>query len=92
MTTMPLASARAQLSKLVDDAVTTHERIEITRNGTRAAVILAADDYDALMETLDILSDPDTMADIAEAERDIRAGNTVGLDEVLAGMRASSEQ
>ena len=41
MTTVPLAKARAQLSKLVDDAVATHVRTEITRNGARAAVLLS---------------------------------------------------
>ena len=64
MTTMPLAEARAQLSKLVDEAVRTHERVEVTRNGRRAAVIMSADDYDSLMETLDILSDAAAMAEI----------------------------
>jgi prevent-host-death family protein len=68
MLTLPLAEARAQLSKLVDEAVRTHERIEVTKNGRRAAVILSADDYDSLMETLDILGDTEAMAAIREAE------------------------
>jgi antitoxin YefM len=68
MLTLPLAEARAQLSKLVDEAVRTHERIEVTKNGRRAAVILSADDYDSLMETLDILGDAEAMAAIREAE------------------------
>lgn len=67
MTMVPLAEARAQLSKLVDDAIRTHERVEVTRNGRRAAVIMSADDYDTMMETLDILGDAATMADICEA-------------------------
>ena len=48
MTMLPIADARAQLSKLVDEASTTHERIEITKNGRRAAVLMGADDYDAM--------------------------------------------
>lgn len=68
MLTLPLAEARAQLSKLVDEAVRTHERIEVTKNGRRAAVILSADDYDSLIETLDILGDAEAMAAIREAE------------------------
>ena len=61
MTTLPLADARANLSKLIEDASTTHERIEITKNGRRAAVLLGADDYDALHETIAVLSDPDLL-------------------------------
>jgi prevent-host-death family protein len=40
LNTLPLAEARAQLSKLVEEASATHERIEITKNGHRAAVLL----------------------------------------------------
>jgi len=68
MITLPLAEVRAQLSKLVDDAVRTHERVEITKNGRRAAVILSCDDFDSLLETLEILGDSVTMAAIRAAE------------------------
>ena len=50
MITIPLAEARANLSRLVEEAMVTHERIVVTRNGRRAAVILSADDFDAIME------------------------------------------
>jgi antitoxin YefM len=63
MSTLPLAAARAQLSKLVEEASSTHERFEITRNGKRAAVLLGADDYDALRETIAVLSDSDLLRD-----------------------------
>ena len=59
MTTLPIADARAQLSRLVDEASTTHERIEITKNGHRAAVLMGVDDYDAMRETIAVLSDQD---------------------------------
>jgi prevent-host-death family protein len=49
---------------------TTHERVEVMKNGRRAAVILSADDYDSLMETLDILSDAEAMVEIRQAEVD----------------------
>ncbi len=88
MTTVPLAEARAQLSKLVDEAIRTHQRVEVTKNGRRAAVILSADDYDSLMETLDILGDAHTMAEIRQAEADIAAGNVSTLDEVVAEMKS----
>ena len=57
MTTLPIADARAQFSKLVDEASSTHERIEITKNGHRAAVLMGADDYDAMRESIAVLSD-----------------------------------
>ena len=88
MITVPLAEARARLSKLVDDAVRTHERIEVTKNGRRAAVIMSADDYDSLIETLDILGDAEAMAEVRNADADVAAGKTSTLDEVEAEMRS----
>ncbi len=89
MTTLPLAEVRANLSRLVDDAVRTHQRIEVTRQGRRAAVILSADDYDSIMETLAILSDQDLMHDIRAAEADAERGEVFTLDEVTEEMRAA---
>jgi prevent-host-death family protein len=88
MTTIPLSDARARLSELVEEAVRTHERVEITRNGRRAAVLMSADDFDSLMETLDILADPEAMRDIEIARRDFREGKFYTLEEVTAEMQA----
>jgi antitoxin YefM len=46
------------LSKLIDQASSTSERFEITKNGRRTAVLLGADDYDAMRETIEVLSEP----------------------------------
>jgi prevent-host-death family protein len=88
MTTLPLAEARANLSKLIESAVRTHERFEVTRNGERAAVLLSADDYDSLLETLDILSSPDEMAAIRAGLDDLESGDVSTLDEVRAALEA----
>ena len=88
MTTLPLAEVRAKLSKLVDEAVRTHQRIEVTRQGRRAAVILSADDYDSIMETLAILSDQELMHDIRAAEAEAERGEIFTIDEVTEEMRA----
>lgn len=89
MTTLPLAEVRANLSKLVDEAVRTHERIEVTRQGRRAAVILSADDYDSIMETLAILSDQELMREVRAAEEEAAGGQMFTLDEVTEEMRAA---
>lgn len=89
MSTLPLAEVRANLSKLVDEAIRTHERIEVTRQGRRAAVILSADDYDSIMESLAILSDPELMREIADAETAAGRGEVFTLDEVTEEMRAA---
>ena len=86
MTTLSLADARANLSKLVESAVTTHERFEVTRNGDRAVVVLSAEDYDALLETVDVLSRPEEVQALKEGLDDLAAGLTSPLDEVRSAM------
>jgi antitoxin YefM len=89
MSTLPLAEVRANLSKLVDEAVRTHQRIEVTRQGRRAVVILSADDFDSIMETLAILSDQELMRDVRAAEAEAEDGQIHTLDEVTEEMRAA---
>jgi prevent-host-death family protein len=89
MMTLSVAEARATFSKIVDAASSTHERYEVTRNGRRAAVLLGADDFDALLETLAILGDPALMESIREGISDRDSGLTLGADDVAAAMRAA---
>ena len=76
------------MSKLVESAVTTHERFEVTRNGDRVAVLLGADDYDSLLETLDILSNPDEVEAVRAGLAELDAGETSTADEVGAALAA----
>lgn len=68
METTSLADAKNRLSELVAAVEGTWERILITKNGKPAAVLIAPDDLESLLETLDVLSDPETMAAIKEAK------------------------
>jgi len=86
MMTLSIAEARASFSKIVDAAETTHERFDVTRNGRRAAVLLGADDFDALLETVDILGDGELVAAIAAGMGELQAGETVEADDVRAAM------
>lgn len=88
MTTLPIAEVRANLSKLVDEAERTHQRVEVTKNGRRAAVLLSADDYDSLIETLEILGDAEAIAAIREADS-LPEDQWIPGEVVQADMRAA---
>ncbi len=87
MTVLPLAEVRMHLSQIVDEASSTHERVTVTRNGRPAAVLLGTDDYEALMETLDILADSSLVAAITEADHEMAAGDWADEAEVREAMR-----
>ena len=88
MSTLSVADARARFSRLIDSAVTTHERFDVTRNGDRVAVLLSADDYDALVETIDILSHPDEVAALRAGIAELEAGDVSTEGEVREAMIA----
>jgi prevent-host-death family protein len=87
MTTISLAEARAQLSKLVEGASATHERYEITRNGQRAAVLLGADDYDSLQETISVLSDSTMLLEHLEGLDALDRGDVLNVEQLADRMR-----
>ncbi len=80
--TVPFTEARSRLSELVDEVEARHEHLVITRNGRPAAVVLSADEYEALEETLEILEDPETLGALGESEKDVRSGRVFSLSEV----------
>lgn len=87
MTTIPVAEARSQLSKLIDEATATHQRFEITRNGHRAAVLLSADDFDTLQDTIAVLSDPTLLAAHQQGQDAIKTGDYLDADQLAHAMR-----
>ena len=95
MQTLPISKAKDRLNELVDEAATTHEHVTITKNGVPAAVLIGADEWEGLQETLFWLSEPGIREDIAEAERDYKNSETLTVDEVrarLAGRRIIGRQ
>ncbi len=81
-----MADARSQLSKLIGEATATHQRFEITRHGRRAAVLLSADDYDTLQDTIAVLSDPTLLAAHSEGQAALEAGDYVDADQLAHAM------
>lgn len=82
MGTISVTEAKARFSAIVDSASTTHQRFEITRNGERVAMIIGADDFDSLIETLEMLSDGNQVRETLEGMRELQEGKSVGSDEM----------
>lgn len=73
---LSIRELRPKLPSVVRDAAATYARYIVTRRGKPEAVILSIDDYESLMETLEILADPRAMAAIRKGQEDIRKGRT----------------
>lgn len=84
MSTKSLAHVKTHFSAVVETVHETRERVVVTRNGEPAVVVMAVEDLESLEETLAILQDQRSMADLAEAEAAIIAGDTVDADALRA--------
>ena len=80
--TVHVRELRAQLSQVIDQVADLREHVILTRRGRPAAVLVPVDEYEALEETAEILSDAETMAAIDEGRRDVKRGETVTLDDL----------
>jgi prevent-host-death family protein len=79
---VPFTEARANLTELLDDVEARHEHLVITRKGRPAAVVVSSEEWEALEETLEILSDPEAMEALRQSDEDVAAGRVHTWDEV----------
>jgi antitoxin YefM len=80
--TLPLANVKSKFSEMVNRVEHTHDRIIVTRNGRPAAVLISPDELASLEDTLEMLSDPEAMAQLEESKRAYRSGDFVTGDEL----------
>ena len=85
--TIPLAEAKKSLSAIVKDVDDKYDRFTITKNGVEKAVILSSDEFEGLMETLDILSHKEEKEAIARAKEQVRKDKTVSLKDFKSRLK-----
>jgi prevent-host-death family protein len=83
--TMPISEVKTRLPELVSGVEEREDEIVVTRNGKPAAVLVNYDEYKRLKETLDILSDPGSMRQIAQSRRFYAKGRRGESFEALFG-------
>jgi prevent-host-death family protein len=84
----PLRHVKDHLSDYVERVNRYSERVMITRNGRPAAMLVNADELRSLEETIEILSDPVTMAEIRQGQAAADAGDVYTLDQVNEAVHA----
>ena len=86
MQTLPLSEVKARLSEIAEEVERTHQRVNITRNGRSYVVLMSAEDLESLEATLELLSDPDALGRLAQAQADLAAGRQIAGAEMAAEM------
>ena len=88
VTTLSLKELRPALPKVVQRIDGRLDRYVITRRGKPVVVMLSVDDYESLLETLDILADPRAVAGIRQGEQDLRRRKTRPWQEIKRSLAA----
>lgn len=82
--TVPVREFRAKLSELLSDVADRRDHVLVTRNGKPAAALVPINEYEALEETAEILSDSATLAAIEAGVAELARGETITLGAVRA--------
>jgi antitoxin YefM len=79
---VPVRELRSNLSSLLDDVSDRRDHVLVTRNGMPAAALVPIDEYEALEETAEVLSDPDALSALEAGLAELERGETVTLAEL----------
>jgi antitoxin YefM len=82
--TVPVRELRSNLSELLSDVADRRDHVLVTRHGRPAVAIVPVDEYEALEETAEVLSDRSALATLEAGLGEIERGETVTLDELRA--------
>lgn len=82
MTVIAATKAKNLFLELLRAAEERGEEFQITRNGTPVGVLVSAEEWESLIETVELLSDRRTMRKLARAKAEMQRGRTYTHKEV----------
>ena len=82
MNMVSATEARKQLFSLIQRALQAHDPVRIQhRDG--GVVLVSEEDYEGLLETLELLSVPGMRESVVEAQADIAAGRVASVEQIF---------
>lgn len=80
--TITLKALRPGLPKVANDIASKYARYIVTKRGNPVMMLINPEDYEGLLETIEILSDKTALRRIKKARKEAEAGKTVTLAEL----------
>ncbi|MDO8676670.1 MAG: type II toxin-antitoxin system Phd/YefM family antitoxin [Candidatus Azambacteria bacterium] len=80
-TIISITEARKRIFDIAEEVQKPNKIYTLTSDGKPKAVIMSAEEYDSLMEDLEILSNPETMENIRKAEEEYKNGECLSWEE-----------
>lgn len=79
---IPITQAKRDFLDIMRKVEEMDETIAITKNGVPVGVIMAIERFEGLLETIDILSDEETMKSLKRAKKEFKSRETFTHEEV----------
>ncbi len=80
---LPVTTVKKNLMKLLKRVQNERDPLIITKDGFAAGVLLSSEEYEGLIETLEILSDQNLIKSLKKSSEDFKAGRTFTHKEVF---------
>ena len=80
---VPVTEAKNRLLELIRRLKMKHEALAITHNGVPAAVLLSMEQYDGLVETIELLADQKAMRSLKRSLKQAQAGRWLSEEAVF---------
>jgi antitoxin YefM len=90
--TIPFREFRSKLAEVLSDVADRRDHVVVTRNGRPAAALVPIDEYQALEETAEILSDAETLSALQAGLDELVRDETIEFGDLrreLAELRAA---
>ena len=84
--TISLSHAKARLTRLLSEVEELGEEVVITRSGRPVGVLMGFQEYEGLLETLEILADQELSTAIRDGLADAAEGRVLSEAEVWDGL------
>jgi len=83
-TTIPITEARRRIFEIREELRTPGKYYTLTEKGRPVIVMLSAEEYESIIETLQVMRDfPNLKKDIRESEREYTRGEFISLEDYL---------
>lgn len=90
--TVPVRELRSKLAEVLNDVSERRDHVVVTRNGKPSVALVPVDEYEALEESAELLSDPDAIAAIESGLAELNRGEVVSLDELREDLAARRKE
>ena len=88
-TTLSISEARKKIFKIAKDVQKPSTYYTLTEKGRPKVVLMSAEEFESLMENLEILSDPKIIANIKKTEEEFKRGEYITWEEMKKELHQS---